>query len=136
MRFFLIASLIASAAAIDSLSGLTDQLPECAIQCLVTAVTDQGCAITDVTCQCSNLQGIIESASPCLVQAGCAIDDLSNASSKVADFCATQVTGTPASGPSATPTPVETPVMAGGPSNFRQGSMWSGAVAAVAVALL
>lgn len=78
MRFLLFASLVTSALAIDSLAELMDKLPKCSIECLTSALSEQGCSLTDVQCACSNVQAIVESASPCLIIAGCDLDELSS----------------------------------------------------------
>lgn len=80
MRFLFFATLVTSALAIDSLTELMDQLPKCSIECLTNALSEQGCSLTDVQCACSNVQAIVESASPCLIIAGCALDELSSTS--------------------------------------------------------
>ncbi|KAJ4317506.1 hypothetical protein N0V84_007334 [Fusarium piperis] len=138
MRFLFFASLVTSALAVDSLTEIMNELPRCSIQCLTTALSERSCSATDVRCVCSNLQAIVQSASPCLVAAGCDLNELSNASSSIADICSGQTTGTPTPGalPSATPSTTSTVVTNGQPSAFRQGSMWAGALAAAAVALL
>ncbi|KAM0432380.1 hypothetical protein ACHAPT_004923 [Fusarium lateritium] len=135
MRFLFFATLVTSALALDSLSELMDKLPKCSIECLTNALSEHGCSLTDVQCACSNIQGIVESASPCLVLAGCELDELSKASSSVADICDGQIT-TPAAAPSPTSSAADTVETNGQPSTFRQGSIWAGAIAAAAVALL
>ncbi|KAF4462241.1 Extracellular membrane CFEM domain [Fusarium albosuccineum] len=135
MRFLYFASLLGSVAAIDSLAELTKELPQCSIECLMTAVSDAGCTLTDAACVCSNVQEIVKSASPCLIQAGCNLDDLSSASSSVADICASQVATPTASGASETSAAPETVPTNGQPSLAHQGSLWAGAGVAVVVAL-
>ncbi|UPL01016.1 hypothetical protein LCI18_011950 [Fusarium solani-melongenae] len=138
MRFLFFATLVTSALAIDSLTELMDQLPKCSIECLTNALSEQGCSLTDVQCACSNVQAIVESASPCLIIAGCALDELSKASTSVAEICSGQITGTPTPAASSAPTSTaaDTVETNGQPSTFGKGSMWTGALAAAAVALL
>jgi len=63
---------------------------------------------------------------------------LIDAATSVADICKGQTTGTPTPAASSAPTSTtaDTVETNGQPSNFGKGSMWTGAFAAAAVALL
>ncbi|KAH6891431.1 hypothetical protein B0T10DRAFT_312213 [Thelonectria olida] len=102
-------------------------LPKCAGKCLATGAKEQGCTVIDIDCQCNHLQAIINSTSPCLVQAGCTLDDISDTAEAVAKVCADQIASLTAqkSTPAATPT--------GAASRLPQSLALASIVAAMAV---
>lgn len=75
----LLASHPIHASTASDVAELQNNLPKCAGACLATGAKQQGCTVLDIDCQCNHLQAIINSTSPCLVQAGCTLDDISSA---------------------------------------------------------
>lgn len=66
-----LALALLSLAAAVGLVALQKQLPAC-----VQGVTAHGCAITDFACQCSRLETLIKAVAPCLMKAGCRLEDI------------------------------------------------------------
>jgi hypothetical protein len=60
----------------QSLADIQARLPVCSLQCLLTSATEFNCRIDDIACQCENAAGIEESVTPCLLQAGCTMEEL------------------------------------------------------------
>ncbi|EEY21745.1 predicted protein [Verticillium alfalfae VaMs.102] len=60
----------------DTLPGLVDQLPRCAVSCLVSAADDIGCSSTDFACLCRSGTDLATSIGPCvLLSSGCGASD-------------------------------------------------------------
>lgn len=76
----LAAALFAAAAAAIDLATLQKELPKCSLVCLAEGVQSNGCGIMDFACQCSKLQAIIKTVSPCLVKAGCDLENITGTS--------------------------------------------------------
>jgi hypothetical protein len=62
-------------------------LPKCAIDCVLAGISANGCALDDFACQCSKLGEMTKTVSPCLVNAGCDLNELADTVSDVADAC-------------------------------------------------
>lgn len=62
-------------AALDPAS-LRERLPKCSLLCLADGVTRHNCSLADVECQCDNIEPIIKTVAPCLVQAGCDLQNI------------------------------------------------------------
>lgn len=62
-------------AALDPAS-LRDRLPRCSLLCLADGVTRHNCSLADVECQCDKIEPIIKTVAPCLVQAGCDLQNI------------------------------------------------------------
>lgn len=67
--------LAARTAALDPAS-LRDRLPRCSLLCLADGVTRHNCSLADVECQCDKIEPIIRTVAPCLVQAGCDLQNI------------------------------------------------------------
>ena len=68
---------LATLAAAQSVSDI----PQCALGCFATSVTDSGCTFTDYECQCSTGQAkLAASLVPCLCQSTCTADDFESES--------------------------------------------------------
>lgn len=74
---FLIIPTVCIAAIIDfNPTDLLGKLPKCSLECVLKGATSQGCEITDLSCQCSHLEALSRTVAPCLVHAGCSLEDL------------------------------------------------------------
>ncbi|KAL2071042.1 hypothetical protein VTL71DRAFT_12277 [Oculimacula yallundae] len=81
--FALSATLIAS----QSASSLVAQLPSCAITCLASASTTNGCGISDFACQCGEKKAdITKNATPCVLS-GCSSDDALKTNYLTGEIC-------------------------------------------------
>jgi hypothetical protein len=58
------------------IATILSQLPKCAVKCLVEGASEHGCAPTDYVCQCSKTAEITRTVSPCMIRAGCDLEDL------------------------------------------------------------
>lgn len=65
-----------AAVSAQSLADIQARLPICSLQCLLTSATEFNCRIDDIACQCENAAGIEESVTPCLLEAGCTMEEL------------------------------------------------------------
>lgn len=71
----LVALLPLVAATVDPAEILAS-MPECALECVVEGVADNGCSLTDLPCQCEKLTEMKTTMAPCLVRAGCDLGEL------------------------------------------------------------
>lgn len=77
------ASLFALAVSAIDLLELQKKLPPCSLPCLIQGVSDNGCSIDDFACQCSKLEKIIKTVAPCLVKAGCGLENITCAQKSI-----------------------------------------------------
>jgi len=71
----------------QSASSLVAQLPSCAISCLASASTTNGCGISDYACQCGAKKAdITAAATPCVLSA-CSQDDALKTNSLTGEIC-------------------------------------------------
>ncbi|KAL7949480.1 hypothetical protein V8C42DRAFT_311018 [Trichoderma barbatum] len=82
---FLFAALAACAA--PSLNSLLNSLPKCSVNCIVEGVAKDGCNISDLACGCSKINELTKIVSPCLAEANCTLEDMTQAASTVVQFC-------------------------------------------------
>ncbi|KAH7149244.1 hypothetical protein B0J13DRAFT_621130 [Dactylonectria estremocensis] len=122
----------ATATQLAALAQFQANLPECAGKCLAIGVKEQGCAATDVDCQCSNLEAIIKTTSPCLVKAGCDLDEISDTATLVAQLCAEQISALLASQSAAAAAAAATETT-GAATLLPQNIVWAGAAAVIVV---
>ncbi|KAK0102220.1 hypothetical protein ONS95_005844 [Cadophora gregata] len=81
--FAVSSTLVAS----QSASSLVAQLPSCAISCLASASTTNGCGISDYACQCGAKKAdITKTATPCVLSA-CSQDDALKTNSLTGQIC-------------------------------------------------
>ncbi|KAH6701392.1 hypothetical protein BKA61DRAFT_205193 [Leptodontidium sp. MPI-SDFR-AT-0119] len=81
--FAISATLVAS----QSASSFVAQLPSCAISCLASASTANGCGISDYACQCgAKKDDITKAATPCVLSA-CSQDDALKTLSITGEIC-------------------------------------------------
>ncbi|KAH7011499.1 hypothetical protein EDB80DRAFT_837410 [Ilyonectria destructans] len=132
---FTATTLLATAAATNAtdlaaLAQFQASLPKCAVKCLAIGAKEHGCETTDVECQCSQLESIIKTTSPCLVKAGCDLDEISDTANLVAKLCASQIANL-----IATQTTAATKATAstGAANILPQNLAWAGTVAVLAV---
>lgn len=69
--------LVVSAAAFD-LASLQKLLPECSLLCLADGVAKHNCSLVDFECQCNKIEPIIKTVAPCLVRAGCDLQNITS----------------------------------------------------------
>lgn len=62
----------------DKILELQKQIPKCAIKCIANTAQDHGCNLLDLPCQCKKMQPIIQDVAPCVVKAGCGLDDIAS----------------------------------------------------------
>ncbi|KAG9249917.1 uncharacterized protein F5Z01DRAFT_434545 [Emericellopsis atlantica] len=119
-RRLLIVVLAAAARATTTtdLKALQEKLPPCSLSCIVKGVEQFGCAITDLECQCRNIEALTAEVSPCLVSDGCSFEEITDTAAAVAGICAdiiaagTTAQATPSTSqtvPETTSEPVGTP---------------------------
>ncbi|ATY67362.1 Extracellular membrane CFEM domain [Cordyceps militaris] len=88
MRFLLLLLAIATAVLAElNLTAITAQVPPCAIQCAVAGPGQAGCGLLDSECICARLPNISALGAPCMVQAGCKIDDIMKTGSIIVGEC-------------------------------------------------
>ncbi|TQV91238.1 CFEMdomain-containing protein [Cordyceps javanica] len=88
MRFlFLIAAHVAAVVAELNLTAITAEVPACAIQCAVAGPVQAGCGLLDSECICARLPNISALGAPCMVKAGCKIDDIMKTGSIIVGEC-------------------------------------------------
>ncbi|PHH85004.1 hypothetical protein CDD83_1045 [Cordyceps sp. RAO-2017] len=86
-----LAALAGLAAAAADLAALQKALPACSLVCLVQGVAEHGCAVADFACQCARLEPIIRTVAPCLVRAGCSLENITATARVVLDVCKNEV---------------------------------------------
>ncbi|KAL6905003.1 hypothetical protein GGI43DRAFT_381394 [Trichoderma evansii] len=98
------AALTVSATSDLNMTSLVDKLPPCSLNCIIEGVTQDGCAITNLTCGCSKINDLTKTVSPCMAKAGCTLDEMTQAAGAVVQLCesAGLITNTTASDPSST----------------------------------
>ncbi|KJZ76897.1 hypothetical protein HIM_03774 [Hirsutella minnesotensis 3608] len=77
------AAFMALGAAATDLASLQKQLPPCSVACLAQSVQDHGCSIADFACSCAHLDPIMKTIGPCLVKAGCTLDNMTGKQGRV-----------------------------------------------------
>jgi hypothetical protein len=78
MRFFILVAVFVAAALTDglNLTALTEAVPKCAIGCAMAGPGQAGCGVLDMDCICARLPNISALGAPCMVKAGCNLDDI------------------------------------------------------------
>ncbi|KAI0428235.1 hypothetical protein F5Y09DRAFT_7403 [Xylaria sp. FL1042] len=111
MKFLLVAGAAALVSAQADSTGYFPGEPSCALPCLSSAITEAGCALSDIACQCgptqsviaANVGGCIFASCPDPTDLGAAV----NAGQAVcSSFLAGELSFTSPEGPPQTPTPV------------------------------
>ncbi|KAJ6781337.1 hypothetical protein PWT90_03457 [Aphanocladium album] len=82
MRFFILLAVFVATALTNglNLTALTEQLPKCAIKCAMAGPGKAGCGPLDMDCICARLPNISALGAPCMVEAGCKLDDIMSTS--------------------------------------------------------
>ncbi|KAL7926136.1 hypothetical protein ACQKWADRAFT_281859 [Trichoderma austrokoningii] len=98
------AALTVSAASAPNITSLVDTLPPCSLNCIIDGVTNDGCAVDDLSCGCSKINDLTKTVSPCMAKAGCTLDEMTQAASAVVQLCesAGLLANTTASNPTST----------------------------------
>ncbi|KAF1946089.1 CFEM-domain-containing protein [Clathrospora elynae] len=115
MKSFTLASIVALASVASAQSGL-DNIPSCALSCLVGPLTTDGCsALTDFACHCKKGDALIVGVQPC-IKSACSEADQAATIKAVSETCA--AAGVPISIPDSAPAassaaaPTPTPTVA------------------------
>ncbi|GAB7359738.1 hypothetical protein MBLNU230_g6912t1 [Neophaeotheca triangularis] len=84
-RYALVAAAMAGVA-----SAQAAELPECALQCFISAIGETDCDLTDSYCTCTTGQATIEaSVVPCLCDSECSPDEIDQVNAYVESTCTT-----------------------------------------------
>lgn len=62
----------------STISDLRKQLPPCSLDCIAQKSEELGCALTDLTCQCRQLQALTRSVAPCLAKGDCELEEITS----------------------------------------------------------
>ncbi|KAI8633614.1 hypothetical protein F5Y19DRAFT_470856 [Xylariaceae sp. FL1651] len=79
-------SFFVAAAVAQSVDDIVAEIPACATKCLDDASTKAGCAVSDHTCQCQNIDAITKNGIVCVSQA-CSSDDTQKTAQVTTDLC-------------------------------------------------
>ncbi|KAF2500419.1 hypothetical protein BU16DRAFT_556888 [Lophium mytilinum] len=86
MKFTTILALLAATTSVVAVDY--SAIPNCALTCIVSAISKAGCSTTDFQCQCvTKTNEITTNASPCIAGA-CSKDDQAKVQPAVAGICA------------------------------------------------
>ncbi|KAG5912921.1 hypothetical protein E4U53_005094 [Claviceps sorghi] len=118
----LLCVLLAPALHAIALTDIQKLLPGCALQCLAEQVLAHGCALDDLLCHCHRIEPIIRGVSPCLVHAGCNLQELTATGKAIYDVCSAVPDNTTAALMAA---PTSTPAAA---ATKTAGAAWMGVV--------
>lgn len=81
------AALTVSATSAPNMTSLVDKLPPCSLNCIIQGVTQDGCAINDLSCGCSKINDLTKTVSPCMAKAGCTLDEMTRTAVLAPSFC-------------------------------------------------
>merc|ERR1712029_500547 len=87
MRFSTIAAFATSLAVVSAQTPDLSSVPNCAISCLVAAVPDSGCGVTDVKCQCTTGQAALTKSLMSCIPQKCSADDAAKVTPALAGIC-------------------------------------------------
>ncbi|TLS22025.1 uncharacterized protein PpBr36_09480 [Pyricularia pennisetigena] len=105
MKFSIILAAAASAVVAQDLSTL----PNCAVECLSSAIASSGCKGTDIACQCGEKKtAIANAATPCLLAQCTDPNDLAKAATNGEALCKNVSSAVPSATPSSA-APTATP---------------------------
>ncbi|ODA80664.1 hypothetical protein RJ55_03623 [Drechmeria coniospora] len=90
LAFLHLLSLLGLIAAIN-LCSIQRKLPACSVRCLLESARGNGCGVGDFACQCGTLPSTIKTVAPCLVRAGCELEDIAVTAKVVVEFCQNNV---------------------------------------------
>ena len=60
----------------DTISDLRKQIPSCALECIAEKSQEMGCEVTDLTCQCKQLEALTKAVAPCLAKGSCSLAEM------------------------------------------------------------
>ncbi|PHH81782.1 hypothetical protein CDD82_7888 [Ophiocordyceps australis] len=81
---------LAARAALD-IAALRQELPSCSLPCIVSSVQGSGCAITDLPCLCVQVEPLLAVLAPCLVKAGCRLENITETAQVLLGVCQREV---------------------------------------------
>ncbi|PHH62973.1 hypothetical protein CDD81_6398 [Ophiocordyceps australis] len=81
---------LAAGATLD-IAALRQQLPVCSFSCIVSSVQGSGCAVTDLSCLCARVEPLLAVVAPCLVKAGCALQNVTETVQVLLSVCQREV---------------------------------------------
>lgn len=62
----------------SELTDVLSQFPDCSLECIAAGAESFDCDLTDLDCQCGQMEGITAEVSPCMVEAGCEFEDITS----------------------------------------------------------
>lgn len=72
---FLLLFLVSLVCAYD-IGQILQKFPKCALDCVTAGAKEVGCGILDLTCECSKFEQLTKIVTPCLVHAGCKLEEV------------------------------------------------------------
>jgi len=87
MRFSTIAAAAASLVVVSAQTPDLSQVPSCAVPCLVAAIPESGCGVSDVKCQCTTGQAAITKSVTTCVSSKCQPEDQAKLVPILAGIC-------------------------------------------------
>ncbi|KAJ4382020.1 hypothetical protein N0V86_002346 [Didymella sp. IMI 355093] len=87
MRFSTIAAFATSLAVVSAQTPDLSAVPNCAVSCLVAAVPDSGCSVTDVKCQCTTGQAALAKSVESCVPTKCSAEDAAKVLPALVGIC-------------------------------------------------
>ena len=82
-KISILSLLLALSAATTEAANFTEvasQLPECSLECIQKAAEKFDCQVVDLECQCGKMEEITDEVSPCMVTAGCGMEEITGKS--------------------------------------------------------
>ncbi|KAI9167791.1 hypothetical protein HJFPF1_03928 [Paramyrothecium foliicola] len=138
MKPALVLPVFAALTLAADIAQLLQQLPACSPKCLVEGAGEHNCSVVDYECQCSKLEAITATVSPCLVNAGCQLGDIGKVAETFSAICVEVAAknganpSVPGDAASTAPAPANTNVPAAAARSLS--AAWSGAAAIAVVA--
>lgn len=72
---FLLLFLVSLVYAYD-IGKILQEFPKCALDCVTAGSKEVGCGVLDLTCECSKFEQLTKIVTPCLVHAGCKLEEV------------------------------------------------------------
>ncbi|KAG5916358.1 hypothetical protein E4U42_007688 [Claviceps africana] len=87
MNIYILLALLVPTLDAIALTDIQRLLPGCALQCLAEQVLAHGCALDELVCHCRRIEPIIQGLAPCLVKAGCNLQELTATGKAIYEVC-------------------------------------------------
>ncbi|GAM90531.1 hypothetical protein ANO11243_085750 [Dothideomycetidae sp. 11243] len=113
-----------------TVSAQVSAIPACADTCILTAVSDAGCAISDYYCQCTTGKAkITTEATSCLLKSSCTVGQINNITVAIGNICASAIAAGPTPGSASATSNTTTSNSSSSSSSSSAGSSTSSAAA-------